>query len=463
MAKVRSAASAFAVSLVVLGLAFVGATALAITFYLQSEKASHDKEIAEANLIKTKVQGDETKPAVVKALAEQADGGNKGSLIGILADQNENLAKKIEKLEKVDLADKQEAINRATAEFEKKKGELARAQVELESIRAISNAKVAAAEAASGQDRDAADKAKQEAQLKIAAADADVKAAQERLSKAIEEQQLALALKDKETAAEAKKAAQLVVENRELTKKIRDAHRPISSDVATPVGKIVNFLSNEEIVLNLGSAERVRPGLTFEVFASNAVVHTDHDAIKIRMEAGNIVSGKATVEVYSVQEHECIARKVRGGPNVHLAKGDVLINLAYHPTGEVNFIVYGAFDLNHTGNPNGAVEDENRVKALISSAGGKVFEFDTNNPQVNLSPDVDYVVLGKEPEQPTEPTGDEATDVTKVDAYKKAMRNYELYVSLANQAKQMQIPVLNQNRFLELIGFYHRNQVGRAK
>ncbi len=451
MAKVRSAASAFAVSLVVLGLAFVGATALAITFYLQSEKALHDKEIAEINFSKTKVAGDDAKAGVVKALAEQAD-GNKGSLIGILADQNEKLAKEIEKLTKVDLAEKQDAINQATADIDKKKGELARLQVELASIISTSAAKVASAESAAEQDRAAADKAKQEAQLKIAAADSEIKASQERLSKALEEQQAVLALKDEATAAEAKKVALLNTEKLELIKKIRDSHRPIASDVATPVGKIVNFMSNEEIILNLGSAERVRPGLTFEVFPNNQVIH---------MQAGNIVSGKATLEVYSVQEHECVARKVRGAPSVHIAKGDVLVNLAYHPTGQVNYVVYGAFDLNQTGNPNGAIEDENRVKALIASAGGKVIEFDTNNAQVNLSPDVDYLVLGKEPEQPTAPTDDEATDVAKMDAYKKATRTYELYISLANQAKQMQIPVLNQNRFLELIGFYHRNKVGR--
>ena len=94
MAKVRSAASAFAVSLVILGLAFVGATALAILFYAQSEKAQRDAETAKADIAKLKAPGDDSKAAVV-ALA--ADTDKPGTLVARLADKNEELMLQIEK------------------------------------------------------------------------------------------------------------------------------------------------------------------------------------------------------------------------------------------------------------------------------------------------------------------------------------------------------------------------------
>lgn len=447
MAKARSLASTYAVSLVVLGLAFASATGLAIFFYTKTEAALRDADLAKADLSKNMAPEDKAKPAVVAALAAMET--NKLTMVGSLAKAVDDLNVQLQ-LKNSELKDQKDGVAQATAEIEKKKSELAARQTELESIRATTNAKVKAAQDAGDQDKQAADNAKQEAQAKIAVADTAVKAAQDALNKAIEDHQKALEMKDMAVAAKEKEIAALKDEKKELEKRIRADHQPVPSDVATPVGSILETLENGDVILSLGSAERVRPGFTFEVFPSNSVIH---------LQAGNIVSGKATVEVYSVQDHDCVARLVRGAKTVHLGKGDVLVNLAYHPHAEQTFVVYGTFDINNTRNPNGTVEDENRIKALITSTGAKVLEFDTNNPQVILSPDTDYLVLGKEPKSPVEPTGDEATDVAKVEAYKKAQKNYQLYISLLNQARQMQVPVLNQNRFLELVGFYHRSKV----
>jgi len=38
----------------------------------------------------------------------------------------------------------------------------------------------------------------------------------------------------------------------------------------------------------------------------------------------------------------------------------------------------------------------------------------------------------------------------------EATRNYETYNRLANQARELSVPVLNQNRFLALVGYYRR-------
>lgn len=447
MAKVRSAASAFAVSLVILGLAFVGATALAILFYAQSEKAQRDADIAKAQLSAVKGPGDDARPAVTSL---SADGDKPGTLVSRLADANEKLLAE-KKLAEVNLKASKDAVGEAAAELAKREAELARLRNEMASVVATSKAKVDVSEAEAESKSKEAVQRSQEAALKIAAADEEVKAATKSLNDAIAAHQAALAQKDEQAAAKDRQLAQAKEDLKRAYDKIRNAHQPMASDVATVDSVVTEVLDNGDACIKLGSAERVRLGMTFEVFPADSVIH---------LQAGNTVIGKATLEVYRVSQHDCVARVVRrSAGNARLLVGDGVVNLAYNPYAEVNFVVYGAFDINNTKNPNVVTEDENRVKSLITSSGGKVIEIDPNDPQVILSPDVDYLVLGKEPVSPVEPTGDEATNVASISAFKRAQKNYNLYMSLMGQARQMQIPVLNQNRFLELVGFYHRSKV----
>lgn len=449
MAKVKSAASMFAVSLVVLGLLFVGSTALAITFYLQTQKAEADALSATIRLSANMTPADETLTPVQDAkTAAAADG--KTTVVAALA--HAVIKRDLELKQKDTLLQKKDTeVSQASADAEKKGKEIKLLTTSIETLRAETKAKLDAAESAADADKQAAAAAKAEAALKISSADSEIKKSQELLAKAIEGQQAALAEKDAVIAAKARDLDAARSDADRLKALIRLEHRVVATDVATPVATISQVLPNGEVALNLGSKDHVRPGLTFEVFPSGKIIH---------MEAGNIVAGKATIEVYTVGEHDSVARLVRGSLATHLAKGDQLVNLAFHPHNDINITVYGVFDINHTGNPNGEPEDESRIKALISSAGAKVLEFDANDPKAVLSPTIDYLVLGADPKPPADLSQDEA-DVPKVEAHKRAQKAYATYHSLLAQARQMQVPVLNQNRFLELIGFYHRNVIPR--
>ncbi len=444
MAKVRSAASAFAVSLVILGLAFAGATGLALWFYTQAATAQAEAATAKENLAKIKGPGDEA-----RAPMTEADTAGSGTLLSRVADVYDKLSKEKD-LKEADLVDAKRAVSQADAEVKKRASEIEQLKKENESSAAVAKARLDTME----QDLNAKTKEMvvrtKEADIKIESANQEVKSATENLNAAIATQQAVLAGKDQQMAAKEKELAQAKKELELAQKKIREAHQPMSSDVAMPNGIIAEVLPNGDAYIKLGAAERVRLGMNFEVFQANSVIH---------MQAGNTVIGKATLEVYRVERHDCIARVVRGPANLRLLAGDPIINLAYSPHGDVNFVVYGAFDINNTKNPNVIAEDETRIKALIASSGGQIIEIDPNNAQVMLSPDVDYLVLGKQPNPPLELAGDDATDVGKMEAYKKAQKDYALYTSLMGQARQMQIPVLNQNRFLELMGFYHRSKV----
>ena len=71
-----------------------------------------------------------------------------------------------------------------------------------------------------------------------------------------------------------------------------------------------------------------------------------------------------------------------------------------------------------------------------------------------LSPETDFLVLGQEPPLPEEPR--DKTDPVTIENYNKAKSKYETYQNLMVQAKKLSIPVLNQNRFLTMVGYYQR-------
>ena len=62
----------------------------------------------------------------------------------------------------------------------------------------------------------------------------------------------------------------------------------------------------------------------------------------------------------------------------------------------------------------------------------------------------DFVIMGYEPEQPTEPLDDDQINWTN---YYRAQREYDEYHDARAKALEMQIRVLNTNRFLERIGY----------
>ena len=72
-----------------------------------------------------------------------------------------------------------------------------------------------------------------------------------------------------------------------------------------------------------------------------------------------------------------------------------------------------------------------------------------------LTPDINYIVLGEKPILPDKPGPDEF-DPVKIAEYQALLAAYEAYFRIVDDAKIMRIPVLNQERFLDLTGYYER-------
>ena len=196
------------------------------------------------------------------------------------------------------------------------------------------------------------------------------------------------------------------------------------------------------VYIDLGQGDQVIPGMTFEVYDR----FTRIPQLPAGDEKDAKLQGKASIEVVKVgaaSSEAIITRQTRGET---LREGDLISNLIYDRNTKFNFVVHGNFDLD--GDKVASASDAEIIKRLITQWGGRVVD------QVNA--DTDFVVIGKEPEVKTlseNPTPVEIAENQRQQAERKA------YDELLTKAGELNIPILNQNRFLYLIGYF--NQAGR--
>jgi hypothetical protein len=224
------------------------------------------------------------------------------------------------------------------------------------------------------------------------------------------------------------------------------ARRPdtISPVTRQPDGTIVKVPQKGIVYISLGQADSVTPGLTFEVYDKQ-------DGIPPAGNPGNeedLPKGKASLEVIRVNGTSSEARVTRQEHGAILQEGDLIANLVYDKNTKYNFMVYGDFDLDQNGNATPG--DGDVVKRLITQWGGKLVD--------KVSVDTDFLIMGKEPTVPVF-TQEELQDPINQKKQADATAALESYQNILKTAVDMRVPVLNQNRFLYLIGYY--NQASR--
>jgi hypothetical protein len=259
------------------------------------------------------------------------------------------------------------------------------------------------------------------------------------------------AAKDKTIADLQNAVAQRDAKIRDLNRQVEDLKRPaIKTAVGVdpsilPKGEVTAVSPDDQVVyINRGWAEHLPLGITFEVY--------DHDAMIGRDQDGNL-RGKATIQVIRVHERSAAARVIREDKGTAIELGDVLGNVAYDPHMVFKFLVFGDFDIDHTGQPQPG--DTRRINNMITDWGSKVVD--------KLDYDTDFLVLGEEPQMPEPLKGEDALDHIKIQQYDAAKAKYLRYESLLGQAASLHIPVLNQNRFLALVGYFQRMPGGTLR
>jgi hypothetical protein len=429
-----------------LGLFFVGALVLAIVFYVQIAGYQQEADTASANLAEVASQSDLNDPTV------QALRQNRGTVVSQLLEQNEQLKTMINADPQITV----EALDRIIDGLEipgslvgavrslKEEAQFARSQQEnAEAARDAANTRAQAAEASREAIRTefntSVEQARGQARDFKTAADTvrnDLTGVRDSLGGQLDtfRQQQAQDLQERDR--EITRLTRLVrdLEEELTTKKvIGDYNRAITS----PDGRVVSVPADDDkVYINVGSQDGVVRGMAFEVFRAGEL---------IGLEEFDELRGIGTIEVITTEPRTATARVVRVERGEDVREGDNIVNLVFDPEADLKFHVFGDFDIQGTGQSNAA--DRRAIEAMVQRWGGVTVE--------NFSPDVDFLVLGNEPELP-DPLAPGTNDPVQIQEQVRARRAYETWQDLAAEAQSFGVPVLNENRFLALIGYYER-------
>jgi len=202
-------------------------------------------------------------------------------------------------------------------------------------------------------------------------------------------------------------------------------------------GHVLASNAEGRVYIDLGRKHRIRPGMTFEVYADAVGAGVDPAT-------GAIMPGKASIEVLKVDETTSTARVIRqqrgASPPV---KDDVLVNAIYSPDYAYRFFLYGEFDTDADGRT--SAEEKAFVIQRIRDWGGTVAEGD------ELPGDVDFVLLGVEPGEPRGSLSDDAL-IEEIEAVSQARERRAMYLKVKDRAIDARIPILNWNRLRTLTG-----------
>lgn len=214
-------------------------------------------------------------------------------------------------------------------------------------------------------------------------------------------------------------------------------------------GAITAVSAVEQVVyINLGRQNRLQLGLPFEVYDRNTLpgggptLTRNIERQQGRKPRTEELQGKATIEVVAMGETTATCRVVRQTRGRGISQGDLIANVAFDPNLVFRFLIYGDFDLDNAGSVNPA--DNRRLENLVRIAGAKLM--------TKLSPQVDFLVLGFEPEDPG--PARTTTDTDELQRYEKQKQKWEQYQQVLAEAKALGVRILDQNRFLAMAGYY---------
>lgn len=259
----------------------------------------------------------------------------------------------------------------------------------------------------------------------------------------------------------AAKSEELIKNNQDLTTKLNAAQQQIATEkrtgdelkaqlgkfrvptnqiVSQADGQITRAPGNGRVFINLGKGDQIAAGMTFEVYDRLGVPNVT----SAEPDQDKLLKGKASIEVINAQNGISECRVVRTSPGGTITEGDPIVNVVYDKKVKFNFFVFGKFNLDYKGEATD--RDTDIVRRLISGWGANVAD--------KLDTKTDFVVLGNEPVVPNYTQDELAREPEK--AYQKEQQEQALeqFNAVRNQANALNIPILNQTRFLYMIGYY---------
>jgi len=340
---------------------------------------------------------------------------------------------------------KMQSLERARAEADNKVGELERAVEE-------ASAQVTQIQAQADEAKRAGEEQVRELQATIAPYAEATKRALESLEELKTELATARDSAKTEYATEIEeeraKQSSLVAANQALTARVQELQKQVDQFRIKPTdpallvdGRVIDVsqTAKDQIFISLGNKDRVRAGMTFEVYP-------DSSAILYDPKTDRQSPGIASIEIIKVGDTTSTARVTRKAPRATVAKGNVLANAVYSPNYQYKFLVHGKFDVDNDGKITDSEGDY--IRAKIREWGGVVVD------GTEITPDIDFIVLGSVPVRPQ--IRSVGADDAAYAAQLEASRAYDSYQALVASASAAQVPVLNWNRFQILTGSSER-------
>jgi len=460
MARTRAGGIGWAVATVLFGILFFFAALFAIIFSRQATQAEIDAQQATQRLQDVIKENERNRQDYIAITSDQpADAGDQSD-VGKLLDRISFLNTKLLGKSQAERQEIESELDRlgipATSSFvgevERLQAELREAQRQTEQVREEEAAALQEAEEAKARvtqlveshqntvaelQRELSSKVDEVAQL-----ESDFKSAVSQLEAKLQEDQS----ESSTVRAELETTiTELESEITRLRREMDDMREKFEQKQAlfppeSPDGQIVSILAEEGLVyVNLAKDDHVVPGMTFEVFAEDDLIKIDpYNPDQFDPE------GKATIEILRVTDSSSLARVVRQSRGATLLEGDQVFNIIYSPDTTYRFFVHGVFDIRRTGEA--TASDRRRIESMVKKWGGELTE--------DLTYMTDFLVLGVEPPLP-DPLPPDPTPL-ETEQYLEAKNRYDEYQSYVARALDLGIPVLNQNRFLKLTGFYQR-------
>ena len=221
------------------------------------------------------------------------------------------------------------------------------------------------------------------------------------------------------------------------------AFRPdaAQSTIRQADGTIARVSTDSVVYISLGAGQQIVPGMTFEVFGKVDGVPP------LAADDTTLPKGKASIEIIRVGPNFSEARVVRVTPGTAITEGDLIANIVYDRNTRYNFVVFGKFDLTKPGTPDG--NDATILRRLIGEWGGNV--------ETAVAARTDFLVIGSEPKIP-EFTEEQRRDPVNAKILSDAQAELDAFYAVLNKARELYIPVLNQNRFLYYTGYFEQSR-----
>lgn len=433
MARVRGGNAGFAVALVIFGCGFVISLLVAIIFYTKIEEHKVAEQQAKDDLAVFITGGETTQANDYK----QGSATVFGNMLIKIRDFEADLREANDQITKLERQTKEMEAQYATLDGQKNAIEQQSAAERQTAAQTMEERKASIDKAL--RENAALQAQVNEMQAKIAeyVKNADA-AAQDRIAQLTEQVQSFEGQKfDLERA--------LATAEAERTRAILALPKPPEPNTTTPDGEVASvFGQGNDLFITLGKRDGLVMGMTFEVFDPQPV---------IRLNTAGEARGKATIEVYGLKDDAATCRVVRRDRGINLNPGDPIVNLAYDPNLTIRMYAFGSFDIEGDGGTN----DIGRIEAIIKDSAAELVEVAKDDAGAPiLTPEINYIILGEKPELPDKPSGDDDFDPVKIAEYQAKLAANEAYFRILDEAKILRIPVLNQDRFLQLVGYYER-------